>query len=125
MRSIPPAAALLGAAALVLSGRALLVCQTAYGEVASTNIVLHGSAVAGFLMIASLLYDLGTPIAQKRGFVLRMALLFATGAVLRFTAVIISPDPVNDVYAWHRDATEYLLNGQNPYSASYQSPYTL
>src|SRR5207253_1580103 len=52
-----------------------------------------------------------------------VVLLFLAGGVLRGGAVLASPEPVIDVYAWVRDASGLLLEGKNPYAAEYQSPY--
>jgi hypothetical protein len=84
---------------------------------------MHGATLAGFLTTASLLVDLRPSGSPRRGFWMRVALLFLTGALLRGSAVVASPDPVIDVYGWLRDAPGHLLRGHNPYAATYDSPY--
>jgi len=117
-------AVLLGLVALWLSWQGINFCQPFFPEAPGWPIILRRTSMAGFVLIGSFLFDLGSPTGQGRWFKQRLVLLFVTGGLLRVGAVFCSPDPVNDVYAWHRDATAYLLDGQNPYSASYPSPYS-
>jgi hypothetical protein len=116
-------ASLLGAVCIVLGWRGIKYCQPIYADVPAWRHLLHWISLAGFVLITSFLFDLGSTNGQGKWFKQRLLLLFLTGGLLRIVAVFCSPDPVNDVYDWHRDATGYLLEGQNPYSAPYDSPY--
>jgi hypothetical protein len=115
--------ALLAAAALVLSGQALLLSRVAYCDVPVAQAVVVAAAGAGFVLVALFLPDLR--VAQDRGpwFGRRLLLLFLAAAVLRTAAISASPEPVIDVYTWLRDAPRFLLLGQNPYAAEYVNPY--
>jgi hypothetical protein len=85
--------------------------------------LIYGAALAGFCLVVTFLFGLTEETGVRRGFWLRVLLLFVTGAVLRVSVLYVSPDPVIDVYGWLRDAPGFLLHGQNPYTAEYDSPY--
>jgi Glycosyltransferase family 87 len=117
--------ALLTAIALLLTGKALLWNQMLFGEVGTGLVMIRLAALGGFgLVAASLCLDLGHPRGQGRAFGLRLGLLFLTGALLRFGAVIAAPEPVIDVYSWLHHAPRHLLDGRNPYSVAYPNPYS-
>jgi hypothetical protein len=82
-----------------------------------------GAALTGLLINASWLLDLGRVTDRLRWFWPRVAVLFVAGALLRVSPVLVSPDPVIDVYSWLDQAPEKLLHGENPYPAEYVSPY--
>lgn len=54
---------------------------------------------------------------------LRLGVVVGAGVLGRIFAVLGSPDPVVDVFVWARDAPRVLLQGRNPYTASYPNPY--
>jgi len=52
-----------------------------------------------------------------------LALVVLSALVSRSLVLRISPDPVIDVYAWLRDASNHALHGRNPYTQPIDSPY--
>jgi hypothetical protein len=52
-----------------------------------------------------------------------LTLVFVAAGLLRVSAILASPDPVVDVWVALRDAPRHLLEGRNPYTASYPDPY--
>jgi Glycosyltransferase family 87 len=123
-RPAAPFEASLVAAALLLSGTGVFTAEVLYGEegVRRTPLMI-AAAATGFVLSATWLLDLGTPTRVNRVFWPRLLLAFAAAGLLRVSAVLASPEPVIDVYAWLRDAPAFLLRGENPYSAAYASPY--
>jgi Glycosyltransferase family 87 len=113
--------AVLAAAALLLSGRAVAYTKDLLAEDQTIALfVIRAAAGAGFLLIAAQVgLDLGATGEQGPGFRLRLFLLFAAGAILRIAAVVAWPEPSIDVYTWLRDAPRALLAGRNPYTTEY------
>jgi hypothetical protein len=125
VRKRPPIAPFLGllaGAALLLSGRGVLTAEVLYGE--RTALMLL-AACAGFVLSAAWLPGMGAPASQRprRSFWFLLVLVFVAGGLLRLSAVLASPDPVVDVWVALRDAPRHLLEGHNPYTASYPDPY--
>ncbi len=114
---------LLAAAALFLSGQAVLDAGLRYAENPLALAVVRGAAVGGFLTVASFLLDLFSFPVPRRGFRGRVLVLFLTGCVVRGAVLFASPDPLIDVYTWLQEAPGHLLRGENPYAADYSSPY--
>jgi hypothetical protein len=116
--------AVVAASALLLTTfGALLDKPVLYGEVAQAVGAIPCTSAAGFLALALLLPDVSAHPQRRPGFWSRVALIFATGLLVRASAIWASPAPVIDVFAWLRDAPAHLLEGRNPYSATYESPY--
>ncbi len=120
----PPAsfaAAVLAALALLLSGTAVFCTSLRNPPFRPECLRLIACATpAGFVLTASLLVHLGAPIVRRRRlFVGQVLLLFVAGAVLRFAAALVAPDPQIDVYDAQQKGADYLLAGQNPYAAAY------
>jgi hypothetical protein len=106
----------MAAAALYLSGKAFLL--TRHQDEASLMglMILRLSAGAGFVLIGLFsIFDLVRPERVRADFRVRLFLLFAAGALLRVTAVVIWPEPSIDVFVWLREAPRVLLAGHNPY----------
>jgi hypothetical protein len=93
--------------------RFFLRAFTAFGFVLSIAISV--------LFIRSLLY----PVFERESWLRYVLLLSVVLAALGARAMVlkISPDPVIDVYAWLRDASDHALHGRNPYSHDITSPY--
>ena len=104
------------AAALLLSGKALLVTNSMKNGPVAGLVTLRVAAGVGFVLICLFaVLDHGRPQTQTTSFRLRLVLLFAAGTVLRAAPVVIWPEPPIDVYAWLREAPRVLLEGHNPY----------
>jgi hypothetical protein len=116
--------ALLVAAGLLLSGYGVLMAFYLFGDQRGARTpLLVAAALAGLLLNASWILDLGSAGPSRRWFWPRVLALFTAGALLRISPVLASPDPVIDVYAWLDQAPAKLLHGDNPYAADYVSPY--
>ena len=123
---IAPSAGLLAGAALLLGGRGVLAAEVLYGDrKGERTILMLLAAGAGFALSAAWLPGLGAPRTEqpRRSFWALLVLVFVAGGLLRLSAVLASPDPVVDVWVALRDAPRYLLEGHNPYTASYPDPY--
>jgi hypothetical protein len=111
------------AAAILLSGHAVLSSQVIYGPTAGGRApFLLFAAGLGFVLNLCWVFD-ATGEGPTRTFRARLFLLFAGGALLRIGAIQASPDPMIDVYTLLHEGPGFLLQGQNPYSAHYSSPY--
>jgi hypothetical protein len=78
--------------------------------------ILCVAAGMGWLLIFLIAsVDLVRPQTLRADFRVRIFLLFAAGAVLRVTPVVIWPEPPIDVFVWLREAPSVLLQGHNPY----------
>jgi glycosyl transferase family 87 len=106
----------MAAAALYLSGKAFLLTRHQSEASLVGLMILRLSAGAGFVLIGMFtIFDLIRPGRLTTGFRVRLFLLFAAGALLRVTAVVIWPEPSIDVFVWLREAPSVLLTGHNPY----------
>jgi hypothetical protein len=106
-----------GAAALLLAGFGILLDKPLlYGEIPEAVRSLRWAGIVGFVGLGALILGHGFRW-------LGLSLVFVAGCWLRVGAIWASPEPVIDVFSWLRDAPAELLQGHNPYSASYQSPY--
>jgi hypothetical protein len=124
--AVPPLPGLLAGAALLLSGRGVLTAEVLYGDKkGERTVLLLLAAAAGFVLSAAWVPGLGAPAGERPGrkFWAALALVFVAGGLLRLGAVLASPDPVVDVWVALRDAPRHLLEGRNPYTASYPDPY--
>ena len=123
-RPLPLAESLLAVAALVLSAYAVPHVALHSLDVRWPLRFVQGAAAVGFgTVVLLVLLDLPAAGGRARGFGMRLALLFGSGAVLRVGVLIASPDPVIDIYSWLHHAPAYLREGINPYAAEYPSPY--
>jgi len=120
-------AALIGVGCL-LTGINALAPQLRFGQpdnipAAFVNTISLAALLAGVhLTWLSFLWQ--PSYARHRcGWLARWGVLLALGGALRVLAVTGSPAPVIDVHTWLTAAPEFLLAGQNPYRASYPSPY--
>ncbi len=120
----PPAAfatALVAALALVLSGEAIFCTALRNPPFRDDCLTaIEVAAPAGFVLAASLLLHLGGPAGRWRLLLGGQVLLvFAAGAVLRFAAALVAPDPQIDVFRAQDQGAAFLLRGENPYAGTY------
>ncbi len=112
------AAAVLGALALVLSGEAVY-CTDLNPDVDPRWVwAVDRAALIGFVLTASLLLHL-PGIRWRRLFAAQVVLLFVAGLVLRFGAAVASPNPGIDLYMAQQMGGDHLLDGEDPYGATY------
>jgi hypothetical protein len=116
-RQFCPGTAILASAALLLAGKAVCWTGDLAGEAAYV-LTVKLAAGAGFLLIAAAsAVDLNA--GPGRGFRARLGLVFLAGALLRVATVLAVPQPGIDVYDWLSQAPAHVLEGINPYSATY------
>jgi hypothetical protein len=114
------ATALAAALALLLSGEAIFCLALRYDLRDDYLRLILGAAPLGFGLTASLLVHLGDPAVRHRFlFGGQVLLLLAAGALLRFAAAVVAPDPQIDVYRAQDQGAAYLLRGENPYAGKY------
>jgi hypothetical protein len=118
-------AAVLAAVALVLGGSAVYCTSLRNEPFRPVCLLLIAlTTTAGFALTASFLVHLGTPAVRwRRLLVAQVVLLFVAGAVLRFAAALVAPDPLIDVYDSQDQGAAYLLRGEDPYGGRYVSSY--
>jgi hypothetical protein len=114
---------LLSLGAVLLGGAGAWQAHLLYPESIAWYVVVWVAASAGFLLLLTFSLMVWPCSVRVPWFGARLAGLFVLGAVLRAGTLFASPDPVVDVFVWLRDAAGYLLQGQNPYAAEYESPY--
>jgi hypothetical protein len=109
--------ALLGAAALLLSGRAAFHTRGLASDHLLALLTIRIAAGIGFLLVAALV-GLDLDVACRRGlaFRTRLVLLFVGGTVLRLAVLAAWPEPSIDVFVWLHDSPHAVLAGNNPYT---------
>jgi hypothetical protein len=115
------ATVLVAALAVLLSGTAVFCTSLRNPPFREDCLrLIELATTAGFVLTASLLIHLGTPAVRWRLlFGGQVLLLFGAGAVLRFAAALVAPDPQIDVYRAQDQGAGYLLRGENPYAGRY------
>jgi hypothetical protein len=112
---------LLAAGALLLSGAGVWLAEVWTTTTEAQQFALLVPAGIGFGTLASLVL----PFSRSSGRLsVQVLLLFLAGAILRIGAIVIVPNPIIDVYTVLRDAPGHLWQGQNPYTAPYENPYS-
>jgi hypothetical protein len=118
-RQFSPGSAILASAALLLAGKAVCWTGDLVGE-ATYVLAVKLAAGTGFLLIAATIaVDLNAVAGPGPGFRARLGLVFLAGALLRVATVLAVPQPGIDVYDWLSQAPAHVLEGINPYSATY------
>jgi len=120
-------AALIGLGCL-LSGCSALSPQLRFGEPDDLHLTLVTALGMASLLSAAVLTWLSFLLQpsyerSRRAWMARWGVLLVLGGGVRVLAVTGSPEPVIDVHTWLTYAPRFLLAGENPYSASYPSPY--
>lgn len=116
-RNNRPQLLLSAATAVLLSGQAVFCTHLLYSERPLAEAVIWWSALAGWLLLLSLV------VVPRLLYWPCILLIFTAGLVVRGGAIVASPEPIIDVYTWLRHAPGVLVQGENPYRADYPSPY--
>jgi len=121
VRSISPEAFCMLLAALVGAQLVLMLFATPGASAATVPVtsrrpVYMGltTALAGLALIA---------VAPRRLSFAGGVLLLATFTALGIWKIRTAPDPVMDVFIFHRDAAEALFHGHNPYAITFPNVY--
>jgi hypothetical protein len=116
-----PVAALVG---LALPCHAVYWLGLAYPEVGSP--IFRLAPWCSLTLYAAVGFAVARPAEQLEGRagLGRLLALLVLGGAVRVAAIVASPDPLIDVWAWRREAPAHLLRGTNPYGAEYQNVYS-
>jgi hypothetical protein len=108
-----------------LSGEAawLSFSSLLYAENNVAYVIVQVASWSGFLVMTAGFVAVLIGRIPLSGFQTGVILLFLSGAILRGSVLFASSVPVIDVFNWLRDAPGYVLHGENPYAADYDSPY--